>query len=342
MAYHLARRGASVILVDRGGPACGVTGKSFAWINVSHGAPESCSRLRQGAIQEYHRLNQELNHALPLTWSGALTWDRDPAETQRFARERMARGYDVRLVDSDEIGRLEPALREVPRCAAFAANEGAVDPVAATRMIVAAAREAGAAIRLATGVVAVTSDDRRITGIRTGREEMPADVVVLAAGTAVAALAQPLGVMLPVRSCPAILLVFRTAQRLVNRVLSNPDVEVRQASDRVLLGVENYLGDSGENGPDAVARRALCEVRKTFADAAHVELSSVGVGHRPIPRDELPIVGFADDVDGLYLTVMHAGVTLAPVVARLAAAEILDGVTADLLGSCRVRRFLPS
>jgi len=35
IAYHLAQRGAQVIILEKERPASGATGKSFAWINAS-------------------------------------------------------------------------------------------------------------------------------------------------------------------------------------------------------------------------------------------------------------------------------------------------------------------
>ena len=36
LAYHLARKGAEVIVVEAGAIASGVTATSFAWINTTH------------------------------------------------------------------------------------------------------------------------------------------------------------------------------------------------------------------------------------------------------------------------------------------------------------------
>ncbi len=339
IAYHLARRGTAVTLLDKGQPAADVTGKAFAWINVSHGIPEPYSKLRHLAVQEYHRLEHDLRHAFRVDWCGALTWNRDSADTVRFAHEHAAWGFDVRLVERDEIAVLEPNLIEPPDCAAYAGSEGALDPVAVTEALVHGAQEAGAEIRLATEVVALASNDNGITGVRTTQGTLDADVVVLAAGTGAAALCEPLGVVLPVNSSPAILLRFRTTGSLVNTVISKPEMEVRQASDSCLLAAEDYIDDSLENGPDAVARRTLSVVKKHLRGSHDVDLESVSVGWRPIPTDSLPIVGFSSEAKGLYVAVMHAGVTMAPAIGRLATTEILDGVDVNILQPCRLERF---
>ena len=58
-----------------------------------------------------------------------------------------------------------------------------------------------------------------------------------------------------------------------------------------------------------------------------------------MPKDEYPIVGFAAGCPNLYVAAMHSGVTLAPLVGQLAATEILDGATVDLLEPFRPSRF---
>ncbi|HWA45471.1 MAG TPA: FAD-binding oxidoreductase [Hypericibacter adhaerens] len=338
VAYHLARRGAPVTLIDKGKPAGAVTGKAFAWINVAHGLPEPYSQLRHLAVQDWRRLEQELERPLPIDWCGALTWNRDPADTERLVREHAAWGYDIRLVERPEIARLEPNLTEPPAIAAFAASEAAVDPVAATTILADAARRAGAELRLETEVGALATKSGKISGIRTRDGIVSADRVVIAAGIEAPALCRTIDLALPVETSPALLLRFKTAGRLVNRILTGPVMEVRQASPVQLLAAEDYVDAAGENGPEAIAQRTLAAVRRHLRAAEGTTLESVSVGLRPMPADGLPIVG-AGGVEGLYLAVMHAGVTLAPLVGRLAASEILDGVEVRMLESCRLARF---
>ena len=63
------------------------------------------------------------------------------------------------------------------------------------------------------------------------------------------------------------------------------------------------------------------------------------LGWRPLPADEFPIVGTAGSRSDVYLAVMHSGVTMSPLMGRLAAIEILDGVAAQPLEPYRLSRF---
>ncbi|GGS29299.1 FAD-dependent oxidoreductase [Actinokineospora fastidiosa] len=60
VAYHAARAGAVVTLVDVGRPGAGVTAQSFAWIGTAGVRTGPSARLRVSAPQEYRLLEAEL------------------------------------------------------------------------------------------------------------------------------------------------------------------------------------------------------------------------------------------------------------------------------------------
>jgi glycine/D-amino acid oxidase-like deaminating enzyme len=72
IAYHLARRGAAVTVLDRGQPAGEATEKSFAWINATWGHPEpyfrsplrSSARRRSGSMR-----SPRLLYRHPVRWA---------------------------------------------------------------------------------------------------------------------------------------------------------------------------------------------------------------------------------------------------------------------------------
>ncbi len=67
--------------------------------------------------------------------------------------------------------------------------------------------------------------------------------------------------------------------------------------------------------------------------------STCASGRGLVPADGLPVVGPVPSVGGVYVAVMHSGVTLAPVVGRLVAGEVVDGVEAEELDGVRPHRF---
>jgi glycine/D-amino acid oxidase-like deaminating enzyme len=69
-----------------------------------------------------------------------------------------------------------------------------------------------------------------------------------------------------------------------------------------------------------------------------VSVDTVRVGYRPLSPDGLTIAGFADAAATLYVIATHSGVTLAPLLARFAAAEV-SGKEVPALRPFRPSRF---
>ncbi|RYE23504.1 MAG: FAD-binding oxidoreductase [Sphingobacteriaceae bacterium] len=340
LAYHLTMQKAHVTLIDRANqPAQEVTEKSFAWITAGHDTSEINFNFKQQAIADWRRLEDELRGALKINWSGALSWYSDMTEADQIANKLNSLDYKVRLIDSQQIKRLEPNLKIVPDQAFFAENEGAIDPALTTQLLIKAACEAGAILKLNTEVLFLMTSSSRVTGVVTIKGNLNADMVVLTAGTDTAVLCKPLGLNLPVKVSPAILMKFYTQQQFVNRIVSNPFMEIRAASDHLMLAAEDYIDESADNNPQAIAGRTLEAIKKHWRGATQVKLIDVVVGKRPVPQDGQLIIGQAPDIKGLYLTVVHPGITFAALAGKLAADEIITGQNNILQSTYRPDRF---
>jgi glycine/D-amino acid oxidase-like deaminating enzyme len=88
-----------------------------------------------------------------------------------------------------------------------------------------------------------------------------------------------------------------------------------------------------------VAVQLLRELRATMRDTSGAVLESLVVGWRVLPKDRLTVAGFVDGHRRLYVLATHSGVTLAPLLGRLAREEILDGKDAAVLSDFRPGRF---
>jgi glycine/D-amino acid oxidase-like deaminating enzyme len=270
---------------------------------------------------------------------GSLLWLDPGGERllERLVESHRGLGYAVRLVSRAEIERLEPALAPAPALAALASDEGAVDSARATRVLLERALAEGAELRCPCAARSLVRRGARVVGVETERGEVAADVVVLAAGAATPALAAAAGASVPLVEAPGILVRTRPAPPLARRVLLTQRAQVWQARDGSLV-VGDALGRPGEVGPSEV-ERVLAAVRSFLPAAAGVGPAEARLGWRPMPRDERPIAGFAREAPGLYLAVAHSGVTLAPLLGRLVADEILSGGPSPALAAYRPERF---
>lgn len=340
IAWHLARRGAAVTVLDAGEPGGVATAASFAWINASWGNPEPYVRLRMAAMEGWRRLDAALPD-LAVAWGGGLLWDLPEPELRAFAAGHAALGYDIRLVDGPEAARLEPALAAPPALAVHTSGDAAVEPVAAARALVAAAEAAGAAVRLDAAVTGLVYADRGACGaVLADGTRLPADAVVVAAGVATPGLVATAGAELPLFDPPGLLIRTTPLPKLLNGLVISPAVHVRQRADgRLLAGADFGGGDPGTNSATA-ANRVFGDLRALLRPHTPLVLDGVTVGRRPTPADGFPAVGGIPDMPGLFVAVMHSGVTLAPAVGAFLADEILDGAREPLLAPYRPERFV--
>jgi len=329
LAYQLARRGAQVTVVEAGGIASGVTGTSFAWINTSCAGIDPIAALRGGAIAAWRQLETQVA-GLTVRWHGALSYG---TQDGRVSPASI-------VIDRAHIARLEPQLRRPPQQAIHEPEQGALDAVAATHALLAAAQALGATVRTHTPVLGFTVRDAQVTGVETVAGLIEADMVVLAAGTGTASLAEKMGASLPIHASPAIVLRYQAPPGLVRGIISSHAMEVRQAEDGTMLAAEDYVGDAPENQPAAMALRTASAIRDELEGAQAIAPEFAGVGLRPMPADGVPVIGYLPQVGGAYVCAMHPGVVLAAIVGELASGEIVDGQPAAALDACRPARFL--
>ena len=304
----------------------GVTGRAFGWINVINGVPGTSSyALWRQAVAEYRNLRDALPTTFSDARSGSLLWKATSEETEQFAELHRNAGERIDLLQRSAIQKLEPRLRQVPNLAAFSPNDLALDPMQLAKDLVTAASAAGASTRFGAAVSAIDAVNGKVSGIRVGDEKIAIDIVVIAAGAGVHMLADRLGVQTGLRTSPALLLRYACDCRIINHILRSPQLEIRQASDSTLLVAKSYIDNGDENGPRLVGEKMLAVMKEELDLPNEPALKGAQIGDRPVFADGLPRFGFLPEISGLYLAVGHPGVTLAPLIGRLTAEEILEG-----------------
>jgi glycine/D-amino acid oxidase-like deaminating enzyme len=336
IAWHLARAGARVTVIDASEPGGVATRNSWAWINASWGNPEPYFRLRVHAIGEWHRLEREVP-GVHVAWVGSLLWEIPPERLKSFQAEHSTWGYDVREVERAEIRRIEPHLADPPEFAVHAPTEGAVEPLATSRALLAAAEALGTKIVANSPVTSLKLRDGRVIGAETSAGLLEADEVVLAAGVVTPDLMVPIGLTLPIRAAPALLVRTQPYEKRLNGLVMSPEMQLRQTPQgQFVAAVEYSPGDA--DGTQA-ATTALDLMKAMIVPTPALLPDSHVVGIRPIPEDGFPVIGRARGVAGLYVAVMHSGITLAPAIGHFVADEILTGRRDGLVKPYGLERF---
>ncbi|MDY0871016.1 NAD(P)/FAD-dependent oxidoreductase [Dongia rigui] len=337
IAWHLARDGAKVTIIEADQPGGIATRHSWAWLNASWGNPEPYFRLRIRAMAEWKRLAKEVP-AIRLHWLGGLIYDLPPGELDAYATQHSTWGYGIRRVTADEISRMEPALKAPPAMALHVAEEGALEPLATAQALLAAAVGLGAELQHAS-VTGIDMAAGNIVGIVTAQRRIAADQVVVAAGTATTALAATAGVNVPTSAPPGLLVATKPTTTRLNGLVMAPDMHVRQLEDGRLLAGAHFGGSDPGSDAAGTARTVFTGLQAMLTGGDTLAFDRYQIGHRPMPADGFPIVGPAPDRPGLYLAVTHSGITLAPAIGLFAAAEILGRQRDPLLAPYGPGRF---
>lgn len=347
IAYHLVKRGAEVVLLEKRAPAAVATANSFAWINAGSKRPRGYYELNHLGMAGWRRLQGELGPSkLVVQWGGTVQWQADAAKAEAFRKgiaAQQAWGYDARIIDEPEMRRLVPALEPGPVSAAsFCAEEGTVDPVGATKLLLDAAAAHGATIRHPAEVTAFDVDGSVVRGVRVGGDTLPIDAVVLAAGVEMPGLGRMLGFDVPMEESPGLLAHTTPRARLLDRILVAPGATLKQLpSGEIVTGVD-FGGSPSRDTSPTMGRTLLDGASRFVPTLKSAALDRVTLGFRVLPADGHPIIGRVATRPNVYLAAMHSGITLSPAVGQLAAIELLDQVEVDLLEAYRLERFTKS
>ena len=332
-AYHLARAGAEVSVLEAGEPGGVATRSSWAWINASWGNPEPYFRLRMRSIAEWHRLADGACPRLRVNWCGGLIWDLPPAELDAYAEERRGLGpsHPPREPRPRSCA-IEPNLTAVPDHALHVAEEGMLEPLAAATALLDAARRW---VRRSwpTHRSSGCEGEGRVTGVMTDDGVIHADETRDCRRGRRAPAARLGRHHLEARLRPPGLLAHsKPAGRLLNGLVMTPGLHLRQTAEGRIVAGTDFAGADPEGDAEGLAAdlQAKVEALVEGGGGAWPRLSSPSATARR-RRTAFPPSAARGERDGLYAIVTHSGVTLAPALGRFAAEEILTGVRDPLL-----------
>jgi glycine/D-amino acid oxidase-like deaminating enzyme len=349
VGWHLARRGAEVVLIDAGQPGGGVSNWSFSWVNAS--SKTECKEyfdLNVAGLAAYVDLATTLG---PEEWwhpSGHLRWceDSQGAELLRSQVDLLRSwGYDATIWEAEKAERLlEPAVvfpsDDTP--VALCGDEGWVHGQSLVTRLVAQSEHLGAELWLDSTVADITLRDGKTNriGFADGRT-LEVDGVVNAAGPAGAQISALVGRALPMRDEPGMVARLRCGQVPIRRAMHAPHVELRpDGGDLVTIHSREIdaLIERDTRPQDLAARRRGLAIDVVPALTTSALVSSK-IAMRPIPGDGFPSVGAVEGLGGYYEAITHSGITLGIIIGRLLSQEVIEGTVDGLLTPFRPARF---
>lgn len=320
IAWRLAEAGHKVRIYDPA-PGQAASAGSLAWLNASFAEDPVYNRLRHDSLQLWAQM-KAADPALPVVFDGAILWEQDHFDLTAIEAAQHDLGRPVTRLDPTAHLAREPAVQRPPTQALALEGDGYGWPALICEAFLERARNSGAEL-VRQDVVAVETDENGVSGVRTAEEIVPADHVVIAAGVKLPGLLAQLGLAMAMDNQPGLLVTTTPAPApaRVNAMLATDGLHGWQGDDgRFLIGAD-FGGGAAFDDSQAFAQALVQKLAGLVPAAAGCEVERVTVRERPMPADGRPAVGPLGP-EGLYVVCTHSGMTLAPVIGEMVAAEI--------------------
>lgn len=337
-AFHLARAGVKVAVIEREQPGCQASGAAAGNLSplmeVQQNEPYLQLLIRSrnlwpafaAAIRELSGVDPEL---IP---SGVLEVPRDDAhaeELRRYAERRRALGQEAEWLSPDELAQRLPGLALPNRGALHAPADLTIQPARAVTAAYGACSALGVQFYLGQEVQRLLIEGGRATGVETARGRVTAGSVVIAGGAFSGMLATA-GLHLPIAPVKGQMLALQVAGRLAGPWLTArsplflPGVYLVPKRDgRLFLGAteEPEAGFDRSVTLDGLLKLAGAAVR-AFPALAQAPIVDFWSGLRPGSPDRMALLGPAPGIEGLIIATGHDrnGMLLAPLTGQAVAA----------------------
>jgi glycine oxidase len=336
LSIALRKRGASVLVVERGEPG---QEASHAAAGMLADSPMETLPVLQSLATASARMYPEFVHEIQ-DESGLNVDLRDQGTIFLLSPQRC---YEWPELVRDHplpaaLAELEPKLAGTENPAIYL-RERSVDPRALTSAVLKAAKHRGVDISSGTTATAILLSNGRATGVSTERTTYHAPAIVNCAGAWSGQLPPHLFPTRPVKG--QMLSVAGTPRDLLRHVVRAPEAYLVPRSDgRILVGATiEEAGYDKRTDVDTIQRmhRAAIDLVPALANARILE---AWAGLRPGSADNLPILG-ATRTPGYFVATGHFrdGILLTPITAQLMA-QVITGTTPEFdLSAFSPQRF---
>jgi glycine/D-amino acid oxidase-like deaminating enzyme len=359
-AFHLKQLGAErVALIERGQICTGGTAKSCAICRSHYSIPTNTEFAVKShdVFRNFPDYVGVADAASGWVESGYLILadDRHAGGIRDNLGMQAGVGAETYEISKADALELHPRLNlDDVTAVGYEPSSGYADPYLTTTGFIAGARALGVDVMTETPVTGLLRSGDRVTGVRTAKGEISAGTTLFAVGPWSGALADWLGIHLPLAVSKHIVLTFQSgapyeaALPIVKDMTVENKMYFRPASGGVVLV---GTGDHGEPLDDADALNESVtddfvllmggQIANRMPEFATGELVDSWAGPYDIPPDWNPVLGPVDGIDGLHIAYGFSGhgFKLSPVLGRVLAQNVLGLPTDVDIGGYRLGRF---
>lgn len=353
IAYYLAKKGTSVIVLE-GSDHIGNGGSSRngGGVRQSGRDPRELPLVMYGIKNFWPTLSEELEVDCEYHQDGNLRLGKTEKHRQILEglTERAVKvGLDVRMIDGDEVRRINPYLSDEVICASWCPTDGHANPLTTTLGYYKMARRLGAHFITGEKVVELRKIKGKLRQVITPNNVYEADTVVVAAGYDSRKILGTVGIDIPMAQAMIECLVTEAEPHMFDQMLGTAEADFYGHQTKhgsfVFGGTSGFEAVNKDNGtPICSSMTASCECRgimKYFPALADAKIVRTWSGWVDQVQDGVPVLGNVSEVPGLVLAAGFCGhgFGIAPGVAYNIAELITTGTSPVDMHELRYDRF---
>jgi sarcosine oxidase subunit beta len=379
-AYYLAKRGASVLLVEQGDLNREASGRNAGSLHfqleyrlIRYG-DELASQFAQiiplslVALEDWRGLEAELQADLEVGMHGGLIVAESDADVALLEKRQALQekwGLGSQLLSAAEVRQIAPYLADSVIAAGYFPHEGHANPRLVAPAFARRAEGLGASIRSQTRVTSLLRDGAEwVVAMvdRDGRtQEVAAGAVLNAAGAWAGEIGALAHLHLPIFAVPLSMNVIERAAPLIPHLVQHASQRLtlkQVAAGNVLVGggwPSRFSRDGSAMNTQLRAEPVVENVMANLSLAARL-VPAIGrlhllrswTGITGITTDQMPLLGAVPEAPGFFVAAGGAAFTHGPTYARLVSELILEGrpsVGIDLYSPARfshINNFMAS
>lgn len=345
-AYHLAREGVEVVVVDQqheGQATAAGAGIICPWISSGEEEHPDWYALAKAGACYYPSLismleqDGETNVSYRLVGAMAVNSDEEELDAiEQKVRERQSETPEVgeiRRLSADEAQALFPPLKS-GLGAVYVSGSARVDGKLLRDAMKRGAERHGVLYK--AGEAGLEVKDGKVAGVRVNDQLISADAVVVTAGAWISKLLEPLGIDLSVEPQRGQIIHLEVPGQDTSDwpvILPQNDHYLVSFDDsRVVVGATRETGSGFDYRLTAAGvKEVLDEALSVAPGLSNSTLKEVRIGFRPFAKDLLPLIGCVPSIEGLVIAngLGASGLTMGPYVGS-AAANLVLGKELDM------------
>lgn len=352
-AYYLAKKGVSVLVLDKDESiGNGGSSRNGGGVRQSGRDPRELPLAMYAVEHIWPTLSEELGIDVEYHKEGNLRLGKTEKHLQilqGLTDRAVDCGLDVRMIDGKEVREINPYLSEEVIGASWCATDGHANPLLTTLAYYKNARALGVHFITGEEVVAIQKVKGKARRVITKKNVYEGEKIILAAGYESRAIAQTVGIDIPMQNVLIEALVTEAEPKMFGQMLGTADADFygHQTDHGSFVfggasGLEEVNKDNGKMITSSITAPCICRgIMKYIPKLADAKIVRTWAGYEDVCYDKIPVISAVKEVPGLILACAFTGhgFGIAPVVGQLLSQMATEEETMLNMHEFRYDRF---